>query len=87
MPIFFLMLSRPVVNLETVKTDSLKFKPDRRALMVLYQSILPWMMFVSARILKDIVYPKSKLAQQMRRWDGLLDIIIHIWEVVHGCTG
>ena len=61
------MLSRPVVNLETVKTDSLKFKPDRRALMVLYQSILPWMMFVSARILKDIVYPKSKLAQQMRQ--------------------
>ena len=30
-------------------------------------------MFTSARLLKDHVYAKSKLAQQMHRWDGLFE--------------
>ena len=56
---------------------SLKTKPDRRAPMVEYQSITPWVMFVNARLHRDIVYPMSKIAQQIHR-DGLLDIIFQV---------
>ena len=56
MQIFFLMLSKSVIVLKKVITGSLKSKPDRRAPMVEYRSITPWMMFTSARLLKDHVY-------------------------------
>lgn len=72
------MLSKLVIVLKKVITGSLKSKPDRRAPMVEYRSITPWMMFTSARLLKDRVYAKSKLAQQMHRWDGLFEIIIRL---------
>ena len=72
------MLSKLVIVLKKVITGSLKSKPDRRAPMVEYRSITPWMMFTSARLLKDRVYAKSKLAQQMHRWDGLFEIIIQL---------
>ena len=76
MQLIFLMLGKPVIDLEEVKIGSFKSKPDLRAPLVEYQSTTPWMMFVSARLQKDNVYSKSKLAQQMHRWDGLLDIIV-----------
>ena len=65
------MLSKLVIVLKKVITGSLKSKPYRRAPMVEYLSITPWMMVTSARLLKDHVYAKSKLAQQMHGWDGL----------------
>ena len=74
----YLMLGKLIIDLEKVITGSLKSKPDPRALIVEYQSIRPWMMFVSARLLKDIVYPKSKRAQQMHCWDWFLDIIVQL---------
>ena len=46
--------------------------------MVEYRSITPWIMFLMARLLEDIVYPKSKLAQQRHRWDLLLGIIVQV---------
>ena len=72
------MLSKSVIVLKKVITGSLKSKPDRRAPMVECRSITPWMMFTSARLLKDRVYAKSKLAEQMHRWDGLFEIIIQL---------
>ena len=64
MQISFLMLGKQVIDLEEVITCSLKSEPDPRELMVEHQfeSITPWMMFVSARLLKDATYMKSKLA-------------------------
>ena len=78
MQIFFLMLSISVIVLKKVITGSLKSKPYRRAPMVEYRSITPWMMFTSARLLKDHVYAKSEIAQHMHRWDGLFEIMIQL---------
>ena len=44
--------------------------------MVEHHSTTPWMMFTSARLLKDHVCAKSNLAQQMHGLDGLFGTAI-----------
>ena len=77
------MLGKQVIDLEKVTTGSLNSKPDPPVPMVECHSITSWMMFVSARLLKDTVYPKSKLAQQMYRGTGFLTSSFNYDS--HGC--
>ena len=66
------MLSKSVIFLKKVITGSLKSKPYRQAQMVEYLSITPWMMFTSARLLKDHVYANRSLPSRCIVGTGFL---------------